>query len=292
MHFRQFRSPLWCGKMAMARGSRKAGLGKPCESASTAAMEIAGFDGTRLQVHEMGEGPALLLLHGLFSSASVNWMKFGTARRLADAGFRVLMPDHRGHGQSEAPADPARWPADVLAMDAECVVEALGIGDDFAAAGYSLGGRTLVRILARGIVRPRAAVLAGMGLQGLLGEDRRMDWFIDLIAGRGQWGRGSPQFLADTFMRANVPHPERLVPLLERQVPTGIETLRALGLPVLVVAGVDDDDNGSAPELAATIPGAAHAAIPGNHMTSVTKPELAAAMIDFLVPLVAGGRWA
>ena len=68
---------------------------------------FAGEGGTRLALHRMGEGRPVVMLHGLFSSAQVNWIKFGTAAQLADAGFECLMPDLRVHGQSEAPHDPA-----------------------------------------------------------------------------------------------------------------------------------------------------------------------------------------
>ena len=63
-------------------------------------------DGVRLAWRELGEGRPLLLLHGLFSNAEVNWIKFGTAARIAAAGFRVVMPDLRVHGSSDAPHEP------------------------------------------------------------------------------------------------------------------------------------------------------------------------------------------
>ena len=70
-------------------------------------MEVNGHLGTRLAIHRLGSGRPLLLLHGLFSSAQVNWIKYGTAAQLAEAGFEAIMPDLRAHGASEAPHDPA-----------------------------------------------------------------------------------------------------------------------------------------------------------------------------------------
>jgi hypothetical protein len=61
-----------------------------------------------------GRWPPLVLVHGLFSTAQINWVKYGHAARLADAGFRLFMPDLRAHGQSSAPHDPASYPEDVL----------------------------------------------------------------------------------------------------------------------------------------------------------------------------------
>jgi pimeloyl-ACP methyl ester carboxylesterase len=68
------------------------------------------FDGTRLALHRMGQGRPLIMLHGLFSSAEMNWIKWGHAERLAAAGFECLMPDLRAHGQSEAPHAPVGLP--------------------------------------------------------------------------------------------------------------------------------------------------------------------------------------
>ncbi|MFN3371110.1 MAG: alpha/beta fold hydrolase [Sphingomonadaceae bacterium] len=247
-------------------------------------MEIESFDGTRLQVAEMGSGPPVLLLHGLFSSAEVNWIRYGTARRIAEAGYRLILPDLRGHGRSEAPDDPARWPMDVLALDAEHLVRALDLGPDLVVGGYSLGARTTARLLARGL-RPRAAILAGMGLEGLTDGTRRAAWFIRMIEGRGGWEKGSGEYVAERFMTANVALPDCMIHLLKAQADTPADELAALDLPVLVVAGAEDRDNGSATNLARLLPRGRYAEIPGTHMGSVTRPELADAILAFLAEI-------
>ena len=53
-------------------------------------------------------------------------------------------------------------------------------------------------------------------------------------------------------------------------------------MPALVVCGAEDGDNGSAPDLAAALPDARYAEVPGTHMSSVTRPELGAAIVQFL----------
>ena len=71
----------------------------------------------------------------------------------------------------------------------------------------------------------------------------------------------------------------------------GFEVLRRLRasasasfgpMPVLVLMGAEDDDNGSGAELAALLPDGRYVEVPGNHMSAVTKPELGRAMADFL----------
>ena len=62
---------------------------------------LTARDGVRLAWREMGEGRPLLLIHGYFSNAFVNWIRFGHAQAIAERGFRVIMPDLRAHGDSD-----------------------------------------------------------------------------------------------------------------------------------------------------------------------------------------------
>ena len=126
---------------------------------------VTARDGTRLAIHRIGAGRPLLLLHGLFSNADTNWIRFGHAQTLADAGFDVIMPDLRAHGQSEAPHGAAAYPRDVLVRDVQDVIAHCAL-DDFDLAGFSLGARTSVAAVIDGVA-PRRLVLAGMGLEGL-----------------------------------------------------------------------------------------------------------------------------
>ncbi|RYE53335.1 MAG: alpha/beta hydrolase, partial [Rhizobiaceae bacterium] len=64
---------------------------------------FASFDGMQLAWREVGEGRPAVLLHGYFSNAEVNWIRYGHAQVLAGQGFRVIMPDLRAHGASARP---------------------------------------------------------------------------------------------------------------------------------------------------------------------------------------------
>ena len=61
-----------------------------------------------------------------------------------------------------------------------------------------------------------------------------------------------------------------------------MDWLEAFTMPTLVVCGSEDDDNGSADELAAALPDAIFREVPGTHMSSVTKPEFGEAIAEFL----------
>jgi pimeloyl-ACP methyl ester carboxylesterase len=239
-----------------------------------------GFDGAALAVAELGEGRPILLLHGLFSSGEMNWRRYGAAAEIASAGYRVIIPDFRAHGASAAPHDVAAYPPDVLAMDIEALIAQLGL-IDFDIAGYSMGARTLVRLLARGL-RPGKAILSGMGLEGLIGGTARADFFKKVVNQPDGWPAGSPEAFAAAFMKQNKVDGTAVGLLLDTFVSTPPEVLRGIETRCLVLCGRDDRDNGSAPALALELPNAALVEIDGNHMSAVTKPDFGTAIAAWL----------
>lgn len=241
---------------------------------------FAAPDGTRLAYYVMGEGPAVVLIHGIFSNAWTNWVRYGHAARLVEAGYRLILPDLRGHGRSGAPRGAAAWEPDVLASDGEALVAHLGLAD-YALGGYSLGARTTVRMLVRG-ARPRVAIVAGMGLEGLLHTQGRGAFFREVLEGIGTHRRGSPHWMAEAFLRTTGGDAEAMLPLLDSFVDTPLAAIEALRMPVLVLCGVDDRDNGSAAALAEALPGGRSAEVPGNHMSAVLRPELGEEILRFL----------
>jgi pimeloyl-ACP methyl ester carboxylesterase len=249
-------------------------------ASSPTSNSFAAPDGTQLVWHELGEGRPVLLLHGLFSDAETNWIKFGHAAELAGRGLRVIMPDLRAHGESAKPHDPASYPPDVLAHDAIALVERLGLAD-YDLGGYSLGARTAVRMVVLG-GRPRRLVVSGMGLSGLLDTGTRSVHFRRILTGLGTHEQGSPEWLAEAFLKTTGGDPQAFLPLLGSFVDTSEAELKAIDVPTLVLQGADDHDNGEAEDLAALLPDARFVEIPGNHMSAVTKPDLGRAIADFL----------
>lgn len=237
-------------------------------------------DGVRLAWREMGEGRPLLLLHGLFSSGEVNWIKFGTAARVASERYRVIMPDLRVHGSSDAPHEEEFYPPDVLVRDLEDLIAHLALAD-FDLGGFSLGARTSVRAVVAGM-KPHRLILGGMGLAGLAGWQRRGQFFQRVIAEYETAKRGDDTWLSIQFMKTMKVDRIAAAHLLDSFTDTTPEMLAAITMPTLVVCGADDQDNGSAPELVAEIADARLATIPGTHMSSVTQPELGEAIVAFL----------
>ena len=237
---------------------------------------FTGADGAAMAWHGMGpeDGRPVILIHGLFSNAFTNWVRYGHAAKLAAQGRRVIMPDLRAHGQSAKPHDPACYRADILADDNLALIAQLGLKDGgYDLGGYSLGGRTTARMLVRG-ARPGKALLAGMGLEGLLDLDSRAGFFRRVLEGAGTHAKFSPEWMAEAFLKTTGGDPKALLLLLDHFPSIPRAALADLDLPILVLTGREDRDNGSPRALADALPNAAYREVPGNHMSAVTLPEL------------------
>ncbi|MEZ5697297.1 MAG: alpha/beta fold hydrolase [Sphingomonadaceae bacterium] len=241
---------------------------------------IASFDGVVLAVHRMGAGRPVVMLHGLFSDAQTNWVRFGHAAKLVEAGFEVVMPDLRAHGHSSKPHEPADYPEDVLVRDVQALVTSFGLGE-FDLVGFSLGSRTAARAVISGLA-PRRLVLSGMGLEGLAGWARRAHFFIDAIDRYDEIHMGDPAFFAKSFMKTQKVDRVAARLLLQSVGDTTPEQLAAITMPTLVLCGSEDRDNGSPHALAEALPDAQLAEIQGTHMSSVTESALGEQLVSFL----------
>ena len=243
--------------------------------------QVASFDGVPLAVHRLGSGRPVLLLHGLFSSARMNWIRFGHAQALADAGFEALMPDLRAHGESGKPHEPAAYPPDVLVRDVLAVVAALGLSA-FDLVGFSLGARTAAGAVGLGLA-PRRLVLAGMGLESLSNWDHRAAFFVDAIDRFEEIKQGDPEYFTVQFMRTmKIDRVAARLLLTQGIGDPPADVLKALTMPTLVVAGDKDRDNGSPQALVQALPNARFQEVPGTHMSSVTEAALGQAIAAFL----------
>jgi pimeloyl-ACP methyl ester carboxylesterase len=125
----------------------------PVEGVAVMHRNVVLADGTRLHVAEAGDGPPLVLVHG--------WPQHWWAwRRLLPAlaeGRRVLCPDLRGLGWSDAP--PGAYAKEGWAADLVALLDALDL-DTADVAGHDWGGLAalLAALAAPGRVRSVAAV--------------------------------------------------------------------------------------------------------------------------------------
>src|SRR5438067_425530 len=93
-------------------------------------------NGIRMHIAERGAGPLIVLLHG-FPESWYSWRHQLAA--LADAGYRAVAPDQRGYGQTDRPAEVARYTQLHLVGDVVGLLDALGeeravvVGHDWGA---------------------------------------------------------------------------------------------------------------------------------------------------------------
>lgn len=242
---------------------------------------FASFDGTKLALHRVGEGRPFVLLHGLFSSAQMNWIKWGHAQRIAEQGYEVLMLDFRVHGESEAPHGPENYPAGVLVKDVVALVGHLGL-TDYDLGGFSLGARTALHGVASGRLSPKRLILGGMGVDGLQEWEKRSAFFMRVIDEFDAIPKGDPAYFSMQFLKSQGVDRVAARLLLQSMEDLDLSELANIACPTLVVCGDEDRDNGSAQDLADQLPDATYVEVPGTHMSSVTKPDLGRAMAEWL----------
>ncbi len=103
-------------------------------------------NGIRYSLIDEGEGPPVLLLHGFPDTASLWRQQIPT---LVAAGFRVIVPDLRGRGQTQRPPRVEDYALPGMVRDVEGLLDTLGIdrahivGHDFGAGLAWLAGSLL-----------------------------------------------------------------------------------------------------------------------------------------------------
>ena len=79
----------------------------------------ATIHGIHMHYVEQGEGMPVVLCHG-FPHLWFSWHRQITA--LANAGYRVIAPDMRGMGQTEAPAEPEAYDIDHITAELQATL--------------------------------------------------------------------------------------------------------------------------------------------------------------------------
>ncbi|WP_318568902.1 alpha/beta hydrolase [Salinigranum marinum] len=125
--------------MSQSRSSRSAPPGLTADSVAELDAESAYVDVGDVTLHTVvagpEDGPPVVLLHG-FPECWYGWHR--QIRPLADAGFRVLVPDQRGYNLSAKPGGVDAYGIDYLAGDVVGLLSELGY-DEVALVGHDWG---------------------------------------------------------------------------------------------------------------------------------------------------------
>ncbi|RZU19694.1 pimeloyl-ACP methyl ester carboxylesterase [Kribbella rubisoli] len=117
-------------------------------------MLTEAVDGFRLAYDRIGEGPAVVLLHGWPGDRTDYRL---LAPMLAERGFEVVVPDLRGFGESDAAdTDPAQYGVAAQGRSIVGLMEELGL-ERPVLAGYDVGSR-----IAQGIARNQSELIDGI----------------------------------------------------------------------------------------------------------------------------------
>lgn len=265
-------------------------------------MPYVEAGGLRLHYQERGRGLPVVLLHGFPLSLEI-WRD--VASLLEDAG-RLVTPDLRGHGASEAPPGP--YSMDALAEDVMGLADALGLRR-FVLGGHSMGGYVAFRVAARWRERLAGLVLVATRAEADTQEGRaRRQAAIDKIqreGGRAFVQEFVPGLLSEGTRLSRPDLVERLLEVASRvpdhvlvgclagmmERPDSSELLDHLDLPSLVVAGEQDAvvPLASSRAMAEALPRARLVVVRGaGHLPNAEAPEAtAAALRTFLGELQA-----
>ncbi len=233
--------------------------------------------GVRVSGEQHGEGPAVVLLHGL--TATRRYVVMGS-RGLERSGHRVVAYDARGHGHSSPAATPDAYAYDVLADDLGAVLDGLGI-ERAVLVGASMGAQTALRfalnhpgrVEALGLITPAFDPEAPTSPDAYVGWDRLacglreggVEGFVaayDLDAVPESF-RGTVVTVLRQRLSAH-DHPLAVADALEavpRSQPfASWEDLTAIEVPTMVVGSRDEPDPSHplavAERYAAAVPGA------------------------------------
>jgi len=106
------------------------------------------------------DGPPVFLVHGWSCSVYVYRKSY---RALADAGFRVMAADLKGHGLSAKPLAPCEYTRDAMAAHVLDIMDAFGVSQA-ALVGHSMGGAIATQVALRAPERvSRLVLLAPVG---------------------------------------------------------------------------------------------------------------------------------
>ena len=237
------------------------------------SMRYATSRGCRIAFEVSGEGPPVLLQHGLFSGRAT-WEANGFVAALAPE-FTVVTVDSLGHGDSDKPAEPAPYRRDARADDLAAVLDALAI-ERAHVVGYSMGGWMATGFAARHPGRLLSVTIGGWDPVG--GRAVPIPFETVLAGVRAQ----APQVSA--WIRPEFEPGLRACWTSLEDVAGAEAALAGCRAPVLLWAGREDPCHDAAQALAARLPRARFCAVPGDHLGAMTAHAAAslAALQEFL----------
>lgn len=247
----------------------------PGSFGDTSAL-FTSFDGIKIHYESKGTGQPVLLVHGFIVNGE-SWKSAPLYHDLLNRGFRVILLDLRGNGQSDKPHDAEAYAKDAEAKDIMGLMDYLHIAQ-YAAVGYSRGSIITARLLILD-KRISRAVMGGMGTDFTNPDwPRRINFYKALSGEPIKELEPMVKYVKDAGLDQ-----QALACMQKEQPSTSKAALGAVQQPVLVISGEQDSDNGSAAELAKLFPHGQKETTPGDHGAAVRTLEFSDKVIKFLL---------
>eukprot|EP00930_Biecheleria_cincta_P069394 TRINITY_DN57136_c0_g1_i1.p1 TRINITY_DN57136_c0_g1~~TRINITY_DN57136_c0_g1_i1.p1 ORF type:complete len:331 (+),score=25.04 TRINITY_DN57136_c0_g1_i1:53-1045(+) len=246
-------------------------LGAPRASNSEATSFFLSFDGERIFYRDYSSDNATTLPVVIFISG------FGARGGVAPAhiqkfqlaGFRVVSPDLRGQGLSAKPLGLQAWEKDAEARDIAALASHLGL-DTYCIAAYSHGSIEALRLSSLDD-RLQCLAIGGMGERCTDPNWERPN----------KWPAMFEQ--AAHFSLPAVAHDLRVNAWVQRgQACLSREELARIHIPVGLIVGDSDYENGDARVLASMINGCELHRVHGNHESTIVNDSWWSTVVQFL----------
>ena len=234
------------------------------------------FDGTQIHYDILGEGKPVVLLHGFITNGE-SWKRAPVRQALADAGFKVVTLDLRGNGRSDKPHTAEAYRNNAELKDVMALMKHLGL-TTYDVVGYSRGAILTAELMTTD-KQVRRAVMGGMSADFTDPNWIRRKNFHEALTKPGS--HPELQAAVDNAKKSGA-DTVALARMQEFQPSTSRAKLAKIRIPLLVINGEQDLDNGNPKELADAVPGARLVMVPGTHGGAMVTPEFAKAVVDFL----------
>lgn len=240
-----------------------------------AGQFYTSFDGTKIYYEVKGNGYPVILIHG-FCGSGEGWKKSILYTNLLKGGYKVILIDLRGNGQSDKPHTDAAYSDDAEAKDVIGLMTSLNI-TKYNIVGYSRGSIIASRLLILDN-RVNKTVMGGMG-DGFTDPN----WPRRLRAYRTLMGNKNYHEFDEMVKYIHSQNLDVAALALQQkhQPSTGGAELLKVTKPVLIIRGSEDHEDGSETSLQRLIPGSRLSYVPGDHNTASKNNQFSAAVFFF-----------
>ena len=233
------------------------------------------FDGVYIVYNDEGAGEPVLLIHGFINSRK-SWDNTQLKKDLLDKGYRVIVPDLRGNGDSGKPQEDKAYKKDAEVKDLILLLNHLNI-QSYKAVGYSRGSIVLAKLLTID-KRIEKAVLGGMGI-----DFTNPQWDRRIMFAKAFDGDVNEETKGAVAYAKSIHADLRSLHLQQKYQP--VTSKRKLGktkINVLVICGDEDSDNGNAKELSDAFSRGILVKVPGEHNGTYKTADFSNEVLRFL----------